>query len=125
MLIGFRRQQLVEAGEALRARGVVRLQTNARSCSWCDPASSQNIQCNVHAHRAGMKQVQRPDVERAACEVGATRGRGHDGISAKAGLEFRYTLHNRDAAKLRPVSSQLPIADQLYPPLPQDVLRLR
>ncbi len=80
MFVGLGRQQLIETGEKFLAGGIVRPKKNPASRARRDPACSQNVQGDIHAHRAGMKKVQGPDVERAACQVGAARRGGDDCI---------------------------------------------
>src|ERR1019366_2596024 len=78
------RQQLIETGEPLFAAGVVRLEQDLRPGVRRDLAGSQDIQRDVHAERAGMKQVERPDVDGAASKIGAARCGGDDRVAGNA-----------------------------------------
>src|SRR5271166_1770588 len=85
----------------------MRFQGDSLPCSRSDTACSENIQCDVHAYRAGMKQVQRPNVERAAGKIGTARRCGYHGISTRRGNDLRYRLHGYNVA---PLVSSLPTA---------------
>ena len=91
--VRFRRQQFVEIGKALLASRVVRLQKDLASRLRRDLAARPNSQRHVHADRSGMKQVERPDIDGAAGQIGAARRRGEDRLLAHLRCELRKGLH--------------------------------
>src|SRR5258708_7340286 len=87
--IVFRADQGCERGEGFRFAGVNRNQLDALVASGMrfDSAVGVTRNCRVDSQRAGMKKIQRPDVEGAAGEVDACRS-------------FRFDAHDMSRARV-------------------------
>src|SRR4051812_36753628 len=64
--------EFVNAGERVGLARVERLQLDAATRRLRDVAAGQHADAEVHRHRAGVKEVKRPNVEGAAGEIYAT-----------------------------------------------------
>src|ERR1043166_4104119 len=79
--------QIVEVGERFLTVGIDRAELDALSLERRDAAASQNLNSKIQRQRARMKQIQRPEVNGASGEVGATRSlRGYRGLQGRRGL---------------------------------------
>ena len=76
VLVALGCQQRVEAGEAVFASGVDRLEVDRAALAWSDLAGRLNIDRHVDGHRSGMKEVQRPEIDGGSGKIGATRRLG-------------------------------------------------
>src|SRR5580765_4992084 len=68
--------QLFEVGEGFFAVGIDRAELDALSFEWRDAAGGQDFNGKVQRQRTRMKQIQRPEVNRASGQIGATGGMG-------------------------------------------------
>lgn len=72
-------------GEGLVAAGVEGMELEARAGQRRDAAGGENLQREVEREGAGMKQVERPKIDGAACEIGAAGSVGGDDGSRRLG----------------------------------------
>src|SRR5438309_5141846 len=69
--------EVVEAAKLLFPLGVDRAQVNALAPESLDAAGGKDLQGEIHGYRAGMEEIQGPEIERASGQVGAA-GRVRD-----------------------------------------------
>ena len=74
MLVAFGAPESIEAGEAVPRPRVERLQMNRPAFAWGDFARGLNIDRDVYCHRPGMKEIERPKINRGPGEIRAARG---------------------------------------------------
>jgi hypothetical protein len=58
--------QLIEVGEGFFAVGIDRAELDALSFEWRDAAGGQDFNGKIQRQCAGMKQVQRPEINRSS-----------------------------------------------------------
>src|SRR5580704_18395919 len=87
-LFGF--DELGELGEGLFAAGIKGAQFNASAGKRRDAARGENLQREVQGERAGMKEVERPEIDGASGEVGAAGSVGGDGGGCRRGGLWRH-----------------------------------
>src|SRR4051794_14751957 len=71
--------KLVDAAERFGLSGIHRLQLDATAVERRDGAAGQDIDRKIHRHCAGVKKIERPNVERAAREIDTAGRDGGDG----------------------------------------------
>ena len=99
-----RRKRLVaaqglEAGKLLLAAGIDRAQMNALSLQRRDPAGGEDVDREIHRERAGMEQIQRPQIDGASSQVSPAGGLGDDGRSAGGVGGFSHAVFYHEAAQ--------------------------
>ena len=99
----FALRKCVQAREDLFPLRVQRPQVNAFALQRSDPTGGENVDREVQGQRAGMKQIKRPQVNRASGQIGAARrlrndGSGHGDVQeasmqqfvSRPAIELRY-----------------------------------
>src|SRR2546425_13088432 len=99
--------QIVEVGERFLTVGIDRAELDALSLERRDAAASQNLNGKIQRQCTRMKQIQRPEIDRASGQVGATGCmRGNRRLQRRGGLsrdaKFGYRPQT-DSRKERPV----------------------
>jgi hypothetical protein len=96
--------QLSEIGECFVAAGIDRAQFDALSLERRNPARGQDFQGKIQCQRARMKQVQRPKVDGASGQIGATGGvRGDGRLQGQSGLSGHAKVVSRALPELSDV----------------------
>ena len=86
------RAQSFKAGKLLLAAGVDGAQVNAFPFERRDPAGGKNIDREIHRERAGMEQVQGPQIDGASSQVRAAGGLCDDGGPARGIGGFAHAV---------------------------------
>ena len=72
--------ELVEVAKTIFAAHIDGLEVNSVICAGNNLTARENIHRKIHSDRARMKQVQRPEIKRAASQIYPACGVGDDGI---------------------------------------------